>query len=97
MAMKRYKRAVAKTGTYIHPQSQQEKNRYCNIGTLFRGENDDGTPYLSLKIEQVPVGGDWDGWVSFFDFDEKKPANKQPAPKTAPRQAEPAFDDDIPF
>ena len=93
--MTRYRRAVAKTGSYVHRESGQTKAQYANIGTLFRGENDDGTPYMSLKLDSVPVGQGWDGWVSFYEFDESR--GKPKASSKAPRAAEEGFDDDIPF
>lgn len=84
-----YKRAVAVTGTY--ESGGETKKRYTTVGTLFKYE--DGN--LSLKIESVPVGGEWSGFVSFFDLDDKK----KPEAKTGARSSNPNPDlnDDIPF
>lgn len=64
--MKPIKRAVAITGEY--EKNGQTKKQYTNVGTLFQRE--DGS--LSLKIEAVPAGNKWDGWIGFFDIDNKR-------------------------
>lgn len=87
MAMKPHKKAVAVTGTY---ESRGEtKKRYANVGTLF--QYDDGG--LALKLDTVPVGDGWNGFISFFDLDEKKDAPK--AETKAPAHHD--LNDDIPF
>jgi len=94
MAHKKYD-AVATIGEYTD-RNGTTKKRYVNVGTVF--ENDKGQ--LSLKMEVVPVGQEWSGWISFFD---PKPRDSQPAPQPA-RQAAPAparthhdDTDEIPF
>jgi len=94
MAHKKYD-AVATIGEYTD-RNGATKKRYVNVGTVF--ENDKGQ--LSLKMDVVPVGQEWSGWISFF---EPKPRDGQPAPQPA-RQAVPAparthhdDADDIPF
>jgi hypothetical protein len=83
--MEKLKRAVCRVGSY--QKDGAEKGRYQNIGTLFR--RDDGS--LTLKLDVVPVGcPEWNGWVSFYDFDER--GGQQAAAPT-----EQKFDDDIPF
>ena len=54
--------AVATIGTY-KDRNGDEKKRYANVGTVF--ENEDGR--LSLKLDTVPVGQEWSGWISFFE------------------------------
>lgn len=83
-----YKRAVAVTGTY--ESGGETKKRYAQVGTLFKYE--DGN--LSLKIESIPVGGEWNGFVSFFDLDDKKPAKDHGSGSSVRR---PDLDDSIPF
>ena len=85
-----FKKAVAINGSY--ESNGETKKRYVNVGTLFQYE--DGG--FSLKIESLPVGGEWNGFISFFDLDEKKSggsASGQSKTRTA------AFEDDseIPF
>lgn len=73
--------AVATTGTYTDRQGN-DKKRYVTVGAVF--EDDKGR--MSLKIESLPVGGEWNGWVSFF------------TPKEPAKQGKPANDfDDAPF
>lgn len=86
MAMKPHKKAVAVTGTY---ESRGEtKKRYANVGTLF--QYDDGG--FALKLDTVPVGDGWNGFISFFDLEEKKDTAK-------PASDAPKYDlsDDVPF
>lgn len=66
MGMRPFKRAVAVTGTYTD-RSGAEKKRYTNVGTLF--QYDDGG--FALKLDTVPVGGGWNGFVSFYDIEAK--------------------------
>ena len=82
-----YKRAVAVTGTYTD-RNGSEKKRYTTIGTLFR--YDDGN--LSLKIDAVPVGQGWNGFVSFYDLEDRKTGSE-----TSTGTASPDLNDDIPF
>jgi hypothetical protein len=84
-----HKRAVAVTGTYTD-RNGSEKKRYTTIGTLFR--YDDGN--LSLKIDAVPVGQGWNGFVSFYDLEERKTGSE-----TSTGTASPDLNDagDIPF
>lgn len=70
MATKKYE-AVATIGKYTD-RNGQEKKRYINVGTVF--EDDQGR--LSLKLDAVPVGQEWSGWISFF---EPKPREMSPA------------------
>lgn len=67
MAMKPYKRAVCVTGTY-QDRNGQEKKRYVNVGTLF--QYDDGG--FALKLDTVPVGQGWNGFVSFYDIEDNR-------------------------
>lgn len=67
MAMKPYKRAVCVTGTY-QDRNGQEKKRYVNVGTLF--QYDDGG--FALKLDSIPVGQGWNGFVSFYDIEDTR-------------------------
>ena len=66
MASRKKYEAVATIGTYI-ASNGAEKKRYLNVGTVF--ENDEGR--LSLKFDAVPVGQEWNGWISFFEPKER--------------------------
>ena len=71
MAKKIYD-AVATIGTY-KDRNGEEKKRYVNVGSVF--ENDKGQ--LSLKLDSVPVGNEWSGWVSFFEPKERDGQHRQ--------------------
>lgn len=68
MASRPYKTAMAITGEYTDRQSGETKKRYTRMGTLL--QSDDGK--LSLKLDAIPAGRDWDGWVSFFDIEPRQ-------------------------
>jgi len=94
-----HKKAVAVTGSYTDRQGN-EKKRYTNVGTLF--QYDDGG--FALKIDSIPVGGEWNGFVSFFDLDEKRSAGaaqggaQRGGGGSGPREDFSAdLDDQIPF
>jgi hypothetical protein len=72
MSKKKYE-VVATVGKYT-TKSGEEKKRYLNIGTVF--ENDKGQ--LSMKLDSIPVGPEWSGWVSFFEPKEREWNDRQP-------------------
>lgn len=93
--------AVATTGTY-RTANGEERKRYTKVGTVF--EDDQGR--MSLKLDAVPVGPDWSGWISFFAPQDNsgQPQQRQaqtaaPARPAPPAPADHDFpeDDDIPF
>ena len=71
MAKKIYD-AVAIVGTY-KDRNGEEKKRYVNVGSVF--END--KRQLFLKLDSVPVGNEWSGWVSFFEPKERDGQERQ--------------------
>lgn len=84
---------VATVGEYTD-RSGATKKRYLNVGAAF--SNDQGQ--LSIKLECVPVGPNWSGWLSLYeprDRTQSAPAQSA-APAAAPRATAPE-DDDIPF
>lgn len=94
--MKKTHNLVAVVGTY-KDASGQEKKRYLTIGSAFT--RDDGS--IALKIEAVPVGQEWNGWVNLYLPRDKSAEGQQAAPHTrasdAPPLEEPFKDDPIPF
>lgn len=66
--------AVATIGEYTNHQGETKK-RYTKIGAVF--ENDEGN--LSLKLDSVPVGPNWTGWISFY---EPRDNRQPPAPRS---------------
>jgi hypothetical protein len=57
---------VAVTGTY--EVNGETKKRYANCGAVF--EKEDGS--LSVKIESLPVGTEWNGWLSMYEPQQRQ-------------------------
>ena len=103
MASKKIKDLAVKTGSY-QDRDGATKNRYENIGALFK--SDDGSVYLVIKRTFNPAGVEVEPGrdsiiVSAFDLkpadgQTAAPAARQQAPQRQP--AAPVADDsDIPF
>jgi len=85
---------VCSTGSYIG-QDGQEKQRWMNIGAVFK--NDQGR--VSIKLDAIPVRTNEKGelWLScFVPKPRKQPAQVQ-APRQEPSQQQAGFEDEIPF
>ena len=67
---------VATTGTY--QSGGQEKKRYTTCGAAFT--DDQGR--ISIKLETVPVGPGWSGWLSLYPVKEDG-RRAQPAARNA--------------
>lgn len=80
--------AVATIGEYTD-RNGQTKKRYLNVGAVF--ENDKG---LSLKIDALPLGKDWNGWIAFYPPKDRDGGS---APKVAATAPASEFNDDIDF
>ena len=85
--MKQFKKVVATNGKYTDA-SGNEKNRYITVGRAFL--RDDKS--VTIKIDSMPVGGEWNGWLNLYDLDE----DRQQAPAAAPAPAA-KVDEDLPF
>jgi hypothetical protein len=88
--MKKLGNLTVANGTY--QIDGQEKTRWLRIGVLF--QKDSGA--YSIKLDAVPVGQEFDGWVQVF---EDKPRGGAPEYKAAPARLKnlEEFDDSIPF
>ena len=86
--------AVATIGEYT-TKAGEKKKRYLTVGSVFV----DDTGRLSLKLDGLPVGPEWSGWISFYEPMER------PEQQDAPRRREAAKpvpvrgdeDEEIPF
>ena len=73
MAKKIYD-VVATVGKYTDNQGN-EKKRYVNVGAVF--ESDKG---MSMKLETLPVGPEWSGWLSFYEPKQRESAPQESKP-----------------
>lgn len=64
--MKKIFDATATIGRYTNKDGE-EKKRYVTIGSVF--QDDQGR--MSLKLDAVPCGPEWSGWVSFYPVEER--------------------------
>lgn len=86
---------VATVGKYTDKQGN-EKKRYTNVGAVF--EDDQGR--LSIKLETIPVGPEWSGWISLYPPKERDAATvtEHSAAKANAFQKQPIdVDEDIQF
>lgn len=74
---------VATVGKYTDREGN-EKKRFQKCGSAF--SDDQGR--LSLKLDAVPVGQEWSGWLSLYDVDRDRGQQSQPTQhqQPAPRQ-----------
>ena len=84
--MKQWKKVVATVGKYTDANGN-EKNRYVTVGRAFL--RDDKS--VSIKVDSMPVGPEFSGWLNLYDLDEDRQA-----PAAAPAPAA-KVDDDLPF
>lgn len=64
--MKAIRKLCASNGEY--KKDGEIKKRWNRIGTMFK--DDDGR--VSIKIDTIPVGPDWSGWISAFPMDDRQ-------------------------
>lgn len=83
--MKQFKKVVATVGKYTDANGN-EKNRYVTVGRAFI--RDDKS--VSIKVDAMPVGPEFSGWLNLYDLDEDRQAAPAPAPAAK-------VDDDLPF
>jgi hypothetical protein len=69
---KRTHDVVATVGEYTDRETGQKKKRFVNVGAAFT--DPDGR--VSIKLETVPVGPDWSGWLSLYPVKEREPARE---------------------
>jgi len=66
---------VATVGEY---QVQgQTKKRYQKVGAVFAETGDDGDTRRAVKLDNVPISAEWDGWLACYPPDSDQAA--QPA------------------
>ena len=73
--MKQFKKVVANVGKYTDANGN-EKNRYLTVGKAF--VRDDNS--VCVKIDSMPIGNEFTGWLNFYDLDDDKARPAAPAP-----------------
>tara|TARA_R100000231_G_scaffold51651_2_gene43541 strand:+ start:180 stop:482 length:303 start_codon:yes stop_codon:yes gene_type:complete len=83
--MEKIKDAIAVVGEYN--KGGEIKKRYQKVGSLF--QRDDGS--FSMKLESLPLSGDWNGWLNFYDpyGQRKDQEQQQPALQSQQTQQQP--------
>lgn len=54
--------ASAVTGTFQDRDTGETRQRRTIVGAMFTNERGE----MSLKLDALPAGNHWDGWVNFF-------------------------------
>ena len=93
---------VANVGEYKDPQTGEMKKRRKNVGVVFTRQ--DGS--MSIKLDSIPVGQEWSGWLSLYPKDNNQQQGQQrQQPQQQPQQQYQGYNpnqpqatgDDIPF
>jgi hypothetical protein len=58
------KNLVASNGTYRNAAGE-EKSRWLTVGSMFQDGNK-----TTIKIDSIPAGNLWNGWLSIVDLPE---------------------------
>jgi hypothetical protein len=66
---------------------KDDKPNYVKVGAVF--QNDKG---MSMKLDSIPAGGEWNGWLNFFE-----PKERSSATSAAIEREAASFSDDTPF
>lgn len=72
--------AVATIGEYTDKATGEKKKIRKNVGSLFTSPEGN----LSLKLEMIPVGPGWSGFVSFYPIDSPVGQDAAPPARSAP-------------
>jgi hypothetical protein len=84
--------AVATIGEYT-TKTGEKKKRYLTVGAVFEDE----AGRLSFKLDGLPVGPEWSGWISFYEPmarpEQQEASRRRESLKPAPLEDE----KEIPF
>ena len=78
---------IAIVGEYTNAQGETKK-RFIKIGSAW----DKGQQGISIKLDSIPSGNEWDGWLI-----ARPPLERQDKPQRPAPQGSRSMDDDIPF
>ena len=86
--------AIAAVGEYKDAKTGETKTRFSKLGSVFI--DDDGR--ISMKIDTIPCGTSWDGWVNAMEpVQYDRPARQSSEPTRGNRRGSAADFDDAPF
>jgi hypothetical protein len=88
------KNLVASNGTYRNAAGE-EKSRWLTVGGMFQDGNK-----TTIKIDSIPAGKEWNGWLSIVDLPvpDERPQPSRQAPRQGQQRSQfEGMDDDIPF
>lgn len=96
--MKAVRKLVASSGEYTDRNTGEKKRRWLRVGTMFK----DNEGRFSIKLDSLPVGNEWSGWLSVFEMDEVQKPTRNVDAQQSDRMPEtaggyPEDGDDIPF
>lgn len=73
MGMQKTHDLAVSTGEYQDNHGATKK-RWMNVGALLRDPQDGR---VSIKLEGLPVGNEWNGWISAFPADQQHRQQQQ--------------------
>ena len=59
---------LATIGEFTDRATGEKKKRRVRVGTVFLDDNG----HESIKLDALPVGGTWNGWLAKFPIREKE-------------------------
>jgi hypothetical protein len=72
---------------------KDDKPNYVNCGVVIQGDKG-----LSMKLNSIPAGNEWNGWFSFFEPRERgERPTQNGATANAATSHDTTFDSEIPF
>jgi hypothetical protein len=74
--------AVATIGEYTDRQTGETKKRYVNVGKAFT----DDSGRVSIKLDVIPVGLTWSGWISLYPASQREQQRPAPASQQPPER-----------
>lgn len=83
---------MATVGEYT-TKAGDKKKRYLTVGSVFEDE----TGRLSLKLDGLPVGPEWSGWISFYEPMARPEQQEAPRRRETPKPASLEDEEEIPF
>lgn len=71
--LKPYADLKYKARTYTDKEGK-EKGVWVQIGTLFSSPHGSN---MTIKLDSVPIGNEWNGWIAVFKREEKETSDEQ--------------------